>query len=99
MRFLCLLLGYYMYMEASFIPPGTLFQLQTTDLYQTLGAGPYTMSFWYHMYGMHMGNLNIYGIAGTQKTRLLTIPGGNLRGKHTNTQTQCYQSTVTNTFF
>ena len=73
------LLGYYMYTEVSRIAPGTKFILESQPLSQ-YGAGPFKLTFWYHLYGHHTGDLNVYvksqsglkvfihGVSGGKKT-------------------------------
>ena len=66
-------LGYYVYVEAS--------QGKTSDL-ATL-AGPMlkqasatcTLTFWYHMYGTSIGDLNVYLVNGYRLTLLWTLSG------------------------
>jgi hypothetical protein len=44
--------GYYMYTEASLIPANAIARLRSPSFG---GVGPYCLSFWYFMYGHHIG--------------------------------------------
>ena len=50
-------IDYYMYVEASKKAEGHNAILLSPHYH---GLGPYCMEFYYHMYGHHIGTLNIY---------------------------------------
>ena len=66
-----------MYLEASFVQPGSLFRLLSPRL-TDYGRGPFKVEFSYYMYGRHMGILNVYAISadGHQGDPIWTAPGG-----------------------
>ena len=84
MRPWILFLGSYLYTEASDHSSGTLFQVKSPQL-SVHGSGPFKLSFYYHMYGHHIGDLSIYalsytgskvfvhGVSGGKKTRKLHL--------------------------
>ena len=61
----CLHVGYYALLEATDNDPGENFNLYTAPL-PHFGTGPYKMTFWYYMYGEHMGYLRVYGVDSNQ---------------------------------
>ena len=71
--------GYYMYMNTTNVTAGLRFNLTTVYLNQ-LASGPYKLTFWYHMYGVHIGTLNVYGInaAGMRSDAKRSMSGGSL---------------------
>jgi hypothetical protein len=50
--------GYYMYTEATSFEPGEIAKLRLPSLARE-PQGAICLTFWYHMYGMHIGALNV----------------------------------------
>ncbi|XP_035827613.1 MAM and LDL-receptor class A domain-containing protein 1 [Aplysia californica] len=51
--------GYYAYLETSTGFRGSSAQLISPKI--TVGTGKACLTFWYHMYGPHVADLNVYG--------------------------------------
>ena len=80
--------GYYYYLEATDKLPGHIHAIRNTLPY--LGNKQfYRMSFWYHMYGEHIGDLYVNVVSHGKEQLLLNITGGNFTGKY-----HCYHFCV-----
>lgn len=65
-------LGYYLYAETSGILKGDQAQLVSRTFPATNGR---CMTFWYHMYGSGMGDLNVYVNINSTKHKVWTMSG------------------------
>nr|VFK31097.1 MAG: Collagen triple helix repeat-containing protein [Candidatus Kentron sp. MB] len=63
--------NYYLYLEASRNTPGRIAYLQSPDFPETIKG----ISFHYHMYGAHMGNLELQGFDGSRWLQLWRVSG------------------------
>ena len=70
--------GYYLYLEATGQQQGDKAELVSPD-YKGATQG-ICFEFWYHMYGVDVGSLNIFQSYGGQRYQLATLSGnhGNL---------------------
>ncbi|XP_041467512.1 MAM and LDL-receptor class A domain-containing protein 1-like [Lytechinus variegatus] len=66
--------GHFVFIEASFITPGTRGWLLSENFQPTPGR---CMEFWYHMYGNTTGDLNVYSTTATTSPKLLFSQSGN----------------------
>ena len=60
--------GFYMYMEASNQNPGDEALLGTPELTQ---GGPYCVQFYYHIFGNHIGQLQVEELTGSDSANPL----------------------------
>jgi hypothetical protein len=70
------------YLPGAASSPGDLFHLITAPL-ATFGPPPYLAKFWYHRYGQHIGQLNVYEVFGDGNVGppLLQLPEGSFTGQ------------------
>ncbi|WNJ17675.1 GEVED domain-containing protein [Pontibacter sp. G13] len=66
---------HYMYTEATGGDPGDMYYLISPCIDMTTTTGASRLSFWYHMHGVNMGELEVHLIAGGLDSTLLTLVG------------------------
>lgn len=54
--------GHYMHIEASGVPPGEIARLVSPEL---TSGGPFCLTFYYHLYGHHIGELRVEELLGS----------------------------------
>ena len=71
MLYLLLLIGHYLYMEASLKSPGSIHTIITPKI---SSSEPLCLSFASHMSGYHLGSLSVYSLSSKMKEDTILSP-------------------------